>query len=332
MVQVFRYAGFGAETTFGTAVTPTFYIACTGNTMDTPAGVENIIPDGLGRSDRTSRPAYYVPKGSLDYHPDFISLTSLLKWAVSGGYVFTAAEAPATINTHEIYGNNSNEPEFFTLYTGKDVFEHQFTSTVINSLSLSVSNNLAKVKVDLLSQKDIADTIQTEADLTTLVSGTKLSYQDATCSINGTDKSTYVKSFDLGIANNISAESGQSIGSRYPRRFRSGKRAVTFNIQLLFEDLDALTLYWGGATGVVDAGSTKFALKPKFTIGTESIEYNMPNVAINSITTQPAGSDTLIQTMSGSAFLKSGVALADATTVSTDLLITALNTGATLAA
>lgn len=331
MVNTFRYAGFGDESTFGTAVTPTFYIACTGNSMDAPTGIENITPDGLGRSDRSSRPAYYVPKGSLDYNPDFISLTNLLKWAVSGGYVYTAAVEPATINTHEIYGTNSNEPEFFTLYTGKDVFEHQFTSTVINSLNLSVSNNLAKVKVDMLSQKDLADTIQTEEDLTTLVTGTKLSYQDATCSINGTDKSTYIKSFDLGIANNITAESGQSIGSRYPRRFRSGRRAVTFNIQLLFEDLDALTLYWGGATGVVDAGSTKFALKPKFTIGTESIEYNIPNVGITSITTQPTGADTLIQTMSGSAFIKSGVVLADASTISTDLLITAKHTGTTIA-
>lgn len=332
MVQIYRYAGFGKESTFGTAVAPTIFIAPNKISMDPPSGVSIPVPDGMGRTRRSKVPGYYVPKGGLEYNPDLISIGWLYDWLLSGGYVFTAGSGGSPVlNTHEMYGDNNNVPDSFSLYTGKDVFEHAFTGTVLNGITMNVSNNLATATLDMMAQMDSGATLKSESDITTLVTGSKLSFDEATCSINGQDQSAYVKSFNIGISNNMNTDVGQTIGSRFPRRFRSAARSITFSIQLLFENLDMFELYWGDPDGVDVNGSDLFALKPKFTIGDQYLEYHLPQVEIDTINTQPSGTDVLMQTISGTAYLEEDVVLASTATVDTDVLITIVNSQTTMA-
>jgi len=332
MVRIFRYAGFGKETKFGSPVAPTFFIAPNSISMDAPTGATLKVPSGMARTNRKKKPGYYVPKGGIEYNPDFISLGWFYNWCISGGYVFTAGSGGSPVlNTHEIYGDNTNVPDSFSLHTGKDVFEHSFTGTVLNGITMNVSNGLATASLDMLAQMDSRGPLKADADITTLVTGSNLSFDEASCTINGTDQSTWVKSFQVAITNNMNTDVGQTIGSRFPRRFRSAGRNITFNIQLLFEDMDMFDLYWGDDEGPHVDGSSLFALKPKFAIGDQYIEYHLPQVEIDSIQTQPSGTDVLLQTISGSAYLAEDVVLKDTSTVDTDILITIVNSQTTMA-
>jgi len=328
MVQVFRYAGFGKETTFGTPVTPTFYIAPQSITMGPPKNAETVVPSGMGRMPRKKKPGYYVPSGGITYQPDVVSLGYLLNWTISGGYQFTSGSP----NTHEIYATNNNDPTFFTLVTGKDVIEQQFNSTVINNFKLSVSDSLASCGIDMFAQMDVPSTIKTENDISsTLVSGSVFGFQDSTCTFNDADKSAYMKSFDIAITNNINAATGRTIGSRFPRRWKSNGLDISWNATVVYEDTDMFELYWGSQDGADVNGSSMVNFKPKFTIGDDYVEFNLPNNGITSVDTPSYGSDEIVQTISGIAYLENDVALADASTVDTSILVTVKNTNGTMA-
>jgi len=92
MPPVFRYAGFGNESSFGVAAAVDFHVDMASATLDAPSGTELYYGGGLGRGVRTRRPGYYVPGGNIVYAWDIRTIAAMLRWTL-GGYAFLAVPA-----------------------------------------------------------------------------------------------------------------------------------------------------------------------------------------------------------------------------------------------
>ena len=88
MLPIARYAGFGEETLYGTAVPAVVHVDIASATLDSPSDTESYYAGGLGRGTRTRRPGYYAPSGNLVYGWDIRTIARLLRWTL-GGYRFT---------------------------------------------------------------------------------------------------------------------------------------------------------------------------------------------------------------------------------------------------
>lgn len=329
MVNIFRYVGIGHETTFGVEAAATIYLDPSSCTLDSPAGYEILIEGGMGRSVTRKRPGFYSTGGSIEYPVDINSVGYMMRGAFDQ-YTFTSG-SPG--NTHEFYGGNTNELDSWTYRVGKDVHEHIFMGCSVNSLRLNVDSGLATASVDLYGAQDDTTTLKTYSAIQSLIpTEYPLAFYDVTATINSVDTSAKCKTVSWTCSNNLGKDSGRSIGSMYPATFKAGNRVIETQLSLQFDDLTHQTLFWGDDGGPSCSGSTLFPLTLTFDGGDSGeMEISMPNCVMTSIPTQPRGRDALYQTITCRALLKEDVALADASTVDTDCLVTLVNAGATLA-
>ena len=126
MLPVHRYAGFGEETVYGTAVAAAVHVDLASATLDSPSDTENYYGGGLGRGVRTRRPGYYSAAGDVVYAWDIRTIARLLRWTL-GGYRFTTAatitlaSSLATndiINTATAHGYVAGDRIVFPTLTG----------------------------------------------------------------------------------------------------------------------------------------------------------------------------------------------------------------------
>lgn len=333
MVNVLRYFGFGREATFGTAVDASAHVDIASTTLDSPNNPEIAVRGSMGRSTFRKRPGYYSPSGGVSYDFDIETIGFMLQMALKG-YGFTADEPSEGINLHEIYGTNDATLDFFTAHLGKDVFEHVFNSCVINQLTMKVDGGLAACDINVLTQKDAKAVLKSTGDLL-LPDAYPLAFQEVTASLNSSDVSAKCRSITLDINNSINADSGKTIGSMFPRRFKAGDRAVTANLVLEFLDTDMFTLFWGNATAPSTGGSTTAPLTITYdasvasAAGHQMVAY-IPTAWITALSTQPSGRDTILQTVNVRALMTRDVALNDASTIDTDVLFSIHNAEGTL--
>jgi hypothetical protein len=332
MVEIFRYVGIGHEEEFGTPVEGALFFDPASGTLDTPAGYENEVSGGMGRMNRRKMPGFYSPTGNVTLDVDINTLSYFLRGALDG-YVFTSGGGAPAHNKHEFYGGNDNVLESWTMRLGKDVFEHVFQGCMINTFKLSVADKLASASVDILAQKDSKATLKTYSDIQSYIpEAYPLAFYNITAEVNGAGVSADVRSVDLTISNNLGRDSGRSIGSMYPATFKCGQRSVDVVMQMQFDDLTYLELFWGGETGPACTGSTQFPILLDY----DNDEYgelgvSLPNCRLVSAPIQPRGKDTVYQTITCRAMLAEDVVLAYASTVDTDILCTLLNSETTLA-
>lgn len=332
MPNIFRYVLLGKESERGTAVEGDIALDPTSCTLDSPQNYEIIVPGGMGRMSRRKRKGFYSSGGGIEYPVDINSIGYLMR-GVLDKYQFTAAEAPATINTHEFYGGNENELTSWTYRVGKDVHEHIFAGCSTNSLTLSVSDGLASASLDIFGGPDDTDTLKSYSDFSSkLPTGYPMAFYDVSATVNSVDSSAICRSVQLAINNNLGRDSGRCIGSCYPSTFKAGDRLVEATLEMQFNDLTHQTLFWGDAGGPAADGSTPFPLVIEMAGGSnQKITFSMPNCMMTSAPQQPRGRDILYQTITVRALLEEDVALKDLSTVDTDILVTLENTGATLA-
>lgn len=330
MVNIFRYVGIGKETTFGSEATASIYVDPQSCTLDSPGAPEIMISGGMGRMTRTKKPGFYSCGGGVTYAVDIKSIGYILRGALDQ-YVFTSGGDYG--NTHEFYGGDSNDLESFTYRIGKDVHEQVFMGCTVNSVDITVDQGLATASVDLFAAQDNTTTLKTYSAISSSIpSEYPLAFYETTATINDVDTSASCKSVKLSINNNLDRESGRTIGSRYPRLFRANAREVNVEMVLQFDDLTHQTLFWGDAGGPSCSGSTLFPVVIEFDAGDSGeMIWNMENCMMTGITTQPSGRDTLYQTVTCRALLDTSVALASASTVSTDVLVTVVSDATTLA-
>lgn len=237
------------------------------------------------------------------------------------------------LKLHEFYGGNSPDLESFTIEAGKDVFEHVFLGCCFNTLTLSVDSGLVMANLGIVAQKDKSDTLKAIGDLT-LTADYPLAFYEVLATVNSSDISANVTSCNLNFNNNIATDRGRHLGSRYPTGFKANARDITATIQMEFENKTYLDLFWGANGVPSNTGSALFPLVLTFNGGPEVgyMTVNFPNCYLESVTTQPSGRDSLIQTLNVRAMLEEDVTLADeVTTVDTDVLVSLYCDTATLA-
>lgn len=279
--KIFRYAGFGEEDTFGTAVAAAIHTDITGASLDAPDDPNIYYPGGLGRARRVVRPGYYAPTGNVVQGIDVDSIAYLLRWAL-GGYSY---DDP----THSIWGNESNTllPSF-TTRVGKDLFEHVFAGCVMNSLQLQADDSYAQVTADITAQKDSKADLA-ELDALELPDEVNIAFHEITLESGLVTAS--VRSFELNIENNVDAADGRGVGSRHPYRLPAGERIVSATFGLWFEDLSQKEKFWGNATGPAAGGATEFALQLKMTPTGEAakdITIDLPVAIVSTNSHQPS--------------------------------------------
>jgi len=302
MANIARYLGFVEEASYGESPAPeaVMHVDVASIGIDVPADPEMIYGGGLSRGPYIHRPGFYSPSGDISYAFDVRSIGFLLKWAL-GGYSFL--DGGGSNNTHTIYGSADNILDSFCARVGKDVFEHIFSGCVINTLNISVQGEYCQVTAGIIAQKDSKGTLKTIDELL-LPSEYPLAFHEVTAKIATVDESAIIKGFDLNISNNLTAESGRTIGTRYPRLLRAGERTITLSKTLMFDDTDQLENYWGDSDGPSDDGPTDLALEITFDAGDDgSIVISLPRFIYTNVEQKPSGRDALEQATAGRAFL-----------------------------
>jgi hypothetical protein len=336
MVDTFRYAGFGAETTFHTPVSAAFHIDADSLGLDAPDNPEIVIPTGMGRGDRDTVPGFYASQGPIEYAPDIESIGWFLRWFL-GGYSYTAGASLDLPNLHEIYGTNSHTLKSFTVREGKDAFEQVFAGGVMNSIDLNVDvgTTIAKCNLGIIAGRDTEATLQDYASLTLRDANTKpLGTAQATAYINSVDESTKFKSLRVAMTNGIDARSAQRFGSMFPQAgFIPTKRNIVFTCSLVFEDLTHKRLFWGAESGASTTGSIKVPMSLRLTDpdGSRYLNICLPRAHLQSVKLPGRGTDTLVQDIVGRALISPTVLLNDSSVVSTDCLVSLENYTGTMA-
>lgn len=321
MTQVLRYAGFGSEAAFGTAVPAAFHVDIQSATLDAPSGTEIYYPGGLGRGLRTRRPGYYSPSGNIVYGWDIRTIAHMLRWAL-GGYLFDPGSG---LNTHQAYASQDNLLPSFTSRIGKDVFEHVFAGCVAASLELDLASDFLLATMAVQAQKDSKAAITPEASLL-LPDAFPLAFHEVTLDLpDGSDVSADVRALKLTINNNLKAEAGRGIGSRHPYRLPAGGLDVTLTADFWFESTDHLEAMWGNASGPSTDGATDYGLTVTASAGADgSLILAVPSAHFTKVSTQPSGRDELVLSTEIRA-LVSDVTLADSSTARSELLATVEN-------
>ncbi len=249
---------------------------------------------------------------------------SYLTGATSPALTLDTPYAEVKDNLHEIWGSESNILPSFCARLGKDLFEHVFSGCVINSLEITVEGEFCQATANIIGAKDAKAAIKEIGDLL-LPDEYPLAFHEVTSSIAAGDVSSLVKSLTLSINNNLSADAGRSIGSRFPRRLPANERIITLSKTLWHEDTAQLERYWGGSTGPADAGSSEFAVLLNLDAGSDgSMEISLPRFVYTQVQQQPSGRDEITQSVAGRALL-TDIALEDASTVNSEILATIEN-------
>ncbi len=323
-MSIRRYLGCCEESTFNQATPPEakFHVEIASASLDVPDNPNVEFEGGLYRGRTTLEPGYYSPSGNIVFPVDIRSIGYILKWAL-GEYKFT--DGGEGTNTHELYGTEETILPSFTARLGRDAFEHIFSGTVINSLTIAIEGDYLMLTIDCVAAKDTKGTLKEIADLT-LFDENKLTFIAAGVTFGGTCYNCKIKGMTVTIENNVDTEAGKGIGSRYACRFPVGARNVNLSGTLHFEDETEYEKYWGQATGVGDSGPTDEEIVINIDAGDDgSLELKFPKVKYTSVAAPPSGRTPIDHAFNAYALVDT-VTLADGVTkVNTELLATLEN-------
>jgi len=247
--------------------------------------------------------------GWIDYSTGDVHLEGLTESTTyevdyeSGYYIHTITP---------VLGNNIPS---FNAFVGKDIFEHKFLGCIINTLNISIEQELCDMAIDVLAQKDKKETITPIEDLllTSNCHGERQrSFADCQLKVGDfggslSDISAKVRAFTAAINNNGSTEDNIGLNSRFPQDGTVEALTVTGTITLQFENTDYLEDFWGDAGGAVDGDPQLKALE--LTIdgggvsgsGWGSGVISLGRVLLQSVGIQPSGKEKLMQELAYAA-------------------------------
>ena len=257
-----RYFGFKKETSFGTEATGSTYDITVAESVSLDVPDDPVIPlPTLSAFPRSHIAGYYANKGSFEYPIDIQTIGHLLYFGM-GGYTFTSGTPN---NTHEFYASQSKTLPSFTARVGKDTFEHVFLGTVINKMNLSVEDEVAVMKTDLLAKKDMKADIR--PTLTEPSSVFPIAFYKVNVTIGSTDASSKIKSWELEYDNGVKEDSGRGFGSRFPYAFYTGDKSCSLTLKMKDESSSILEDFWGNNSGASEDSPTTFEVVTTFNAG-----------------------------------------------------------------
>jgi len=276
-----RYFGFKKESSFGTEATGSTYDITIAESvsLDVPDDPVISLPT-LSPFPRGQIAGYYANKGSFEYPVDIKTLGYLLYFSM-GGYTFTSGTPN---NTHEFYATTAKTLPSFTARVGKDTFEHVFLGTVVDKMSLSVEDEVAVMKTDLLGKKDKKATIRTTLNEPSDVF--PIAFYRVNVTIDSTDVSSKVKSWEWEYDNGIKEDFGRGFGSRFPYDFYTGDKDCTLTLKMKDEDTSILEAFWGDSSGASESSPSTFSVITTFDAGNAgTMTVNFPKCYYKKIDT-----------------------------------------------
>ena len=337
--KVLRYARLAVEESFGVEVTDEEQmidvdVASIG--LDAPSDPVIRYTGGLSRSTHTSRPGPYVPSGSIEYGMDVQSIAHILYMAfgqmqTNEGSLTTAEDGDTTY----IDGQDELHEHIFaplrhsltlpsgTFRLGKDHFEHVFTGVTINSVEFSLDNDFAFITVDVSAQKDAKGDIKEIEDLK-LSTAYPIAFYEGIVEIGKVGESQEevgnVESLSLTLTNNIDADSGISLGSRYPNRIIAGDFEASGSMDIAFESTEQLEHFWGAVDGPDDDAQDELNINFRFEsapymaeiedggttqeveVRDAELDLHVPKVLYETVNIQPSGRDRTNQSVDFRAY------------------------------
>jgi len=209
---------------------------------------------------------------------------------------------------HDIIPVTGNTAPSFTAFAGKDIFEHDFTGCVINSIDFSVNQELINITMDIVGKTEAKATILSLADLKqafgchgerpTAFHEMSLLIGDYAGALS--DISAKVRSFSMSIANNASTEENIGLGDRFPYNGTFDMLDITGSMTLQFEDTSYKEDFWGAAGGPLSDPQLKamrlnIAPSPS---GWGFADIFLDRVLLQSVNIQPSGRARLYQEIS----------------------------------
>lgn len=290
-----RYAGFGKETTFGTAADATLHVDIASASLDAPSGSIIEYQGGLSRGRRYSKKGFYSPSGNVQFGFDVDTITEILAWTL-GGYKFKGGAGNGSKNEHGVWADDSLIPTSFTTRIGKDVFEHVFTGCVVNSLTIDVDSEYCMATVDIVASEDSSGNLKSASELL-LSELYPLAFHEVTvASSNNSNFAARVKKLNLEISNSASSDAGKRLGKINPVNIPFGRREINIDLDLFYEDTSELTKFWNKSDDTIiitfDGGTAG------------SIVMTFPKVVTTEISTQPSGVDEIIQSTTLHAYIE----------------------------
>ena len=194
--------------------------------------------------------------------------------------------------THIFAPNNESTLPSFTARIGKDVFEHVFEGATVDRLSFSVDRGFLTCSVSVQARKDSS---------VTLNAGSKsfnrdiYTFRHGTTFIAGVDETAAVEGFSLEIANNLDAEGGVRMGSRFPREFPVQGLDVSGSLSLAFDSADEYARFWGASGGPSEDGADTFKLEQVFNSGVNWLKFALESVYWTQVSTPVSGRGRITQ-------------------------------------
>lgn len=304
-----RYCGIAEETEFGQTPAPAaeVHLDIASSTLDPPSDTNIIYDGGARRSARIYRPGFYAPAGNVVYGLDVRTIGWFLKWAL-GNYEFHSGGGAGSFHLHEIYGSEYVILPSFCARVGKDIFEHVFSGCTINSLEINVGDALCMATVDIVAKKDSKAALEVGSLL--FPDEYPIAFHEVTAFLKGSpdvEISAKVKELTLTINNNVAADQGRHIGSRFPARVPANDRETTLSMDLFFEDTEMLESLWGASTGPSDCGSEEYGLSlvldtdPCAAFG--KLVIDLPKMVNTSVTQDPSGRTEMVQSVEARALI-----------------------------
>jgi hypothetical protein len=285
--QSFRgYVGLGKESTYGTGVSPSYYVDATsdGFSLDNQPDYQNTT---RGRATYKGEAGAFTDEGSIDLPANPENGLGLLLLAAFGSESFTASD-PDSDSTDEV-GEHVFSPadtlDALSVEVDRDTDTVRHLGAGVDALELShTAEDMLTASVDLVAKEpdpDVSSTSPTYSDLR------NFRWHDITLSVAGTNRDTDVTEATFSIENNLSSNFR---GERTLSKLGVGERPVTATMSLDFESTELFELFLGadGATEVQDQLTT-VAVDATWT-SPETIEdtstgyalnWNMPKCVIN---------------------------------------------------
>jgi hypothetical protein len=293
---MYRYAGLGIESEFGTAVPATVHLDIGGASLDSPSEPNLTYEGGLSRGIRQTRPGAYISEGNVEYGID-IATIGLFLFLGLGDYTKTGPDENA-LYTYEIKPRGGRHLPSATVRIGKDFKEQIFPGCCVSQMQMQVEKEFAMATVDFIGGKDYHGDLTAEASLL-LPDAYPLAFPDITISIGGSDRSADVESISWTVNNNGDGESGVTMASRFPRRVHSGALDNGLELSVDFASFAEKELFWGDAGGPQEnAGPTTQEIIITLNAGDAgSLNLVFPNATFQEVGLPVSGRDRIVQSI-----------------------------------
>ena len=306
-----RYVGFADETEFGSPVTPPTDFLSAIRTDLHPERVEMEVQSMAILGNEDARVGTYKIVGDIELVPSSENVTKLLKWLMGG--TPTPTQDPGEDRwKHVCYPSSSLKfgtvyvfPELGITPTDQAI---QYTSCIPLELAIEAAlDEPVSFSFSMLGQKD---TKVDKTELGTLPTVRQLFSLDAIVEMpDASDISAKVDSLSLSITREV-PDDYYAMTDHLLKGFLGGNFSVKGSLDLLFNDFDALELFWGGATGPVKS-PTETSLQVDLvgpTLGgagdyaNHLIRLELPKIILPSASAPVEQMNKIIQTVPFTAF------------------------------